>query len=328
MRKVIILLSLLLISPVLAQSIIIDDFELIDPRNMQFNTEPTMELVDGVSGNALSITLDSYQYMTLFKQNISIDLSHPFSYYNISFWYYKLSGSSQCDGGDYGNFMLTATVGELDVDDPDADWKVFQYHFDGPSTDHGMADCNHWNEVNIPLENYDWENWNSNISADHLGLFGFEITQNPDTTVYFDEVKLVPKEPTVVPGCDEDWSCTEWSECSSGDIQTRTCTDANNCGSDVDKPAEMKSCFCVNEWSCGDWSLCFLGSQSRDCVDLNGCRTQARIPDEIQSCYFWEPFAFLGVVLVLSGVLKLYGIRKQKKPKEKKKPRKRKKALK
>jgi len=41
--------------------------------------------------------------------------------------------------------------------------------------------------------------------------------------------------------CEESWSCTEWSECAN-DIQIRTCTDSNNCGTTVNRPAISKSC--------------------------------------------------------------------------------------
>ena len=46
------------------------------------------------------------------------------------------------------------------------------------------------------------------------------------------------------PPCTEDWSCTEWLPeiCPVEEIQTRTCTDANECGTTVDKPAESQSC--------------------------------------------------------------------------------------
>jgi peptidoglycan/xylan/chitin deacetylase (PgdA/CDA1 family) len=41
--------------------------------------------------------------------------------------------------------------------------------------------------------------------------------------------------------CVEDWMCLEWSECSDG-IQTRTCIDINNCGTDSSKPEESLEC--------------------------------------------------------------------------------------
>lgn len=45
----------------------------------------------------------------------------------------------------------------------------------------------------------------------------------------------------IVQQCIESWSCTDWSSCS-GSSQTRTCTDANSCGTNYNKPAESQSC--------------------------------------------------------------------------------------
>ena len=42
--------------------------------------------------------------------------------------------------------------------------------------------------------------------------------------------------------CNESWVCTSWSTCING-IQTRTCTDQNNCGTEKDKPDTNRSCF-------------------------------------------------------------------------------------
>ncbi|MBA7643432.1 hypothetical protein ES703_51158 [subsurface metagenome] len=41
--------------------------------------------------------------------------------------------------------------------------------------------------------------------------------------------------------CYENWSCTSWSACSGG-TQTRTCTDANSCGTINNRPALSQSC--------------------------------------------------------------------------------------
>jgi Mg-chelatase subunit ChlD len=43
-------------------------------------------------------------------------------------------------------------------------------------------------------------------------------------------------------GCVEDWSCSDWSDCSQEGIQTRTCTDSNDCGTELIKPSESKYC--------------------------------------------------------------------------------------
>jgi hypothetical protein len=49
--------------------------------------------------------------------------------------------------------------------------------------------------------------------------------------------------------CTESWSCTGWGDCVDGN-QTRTCNDANNCGTTVSKPEETQDCG--EEISCID----------------------------------------------------------------------------
>jgi len=41
--------------------------------------------------------------------------------------------------------------------------------------------------------------------------------------------------------CTESWTCTSWSTCSGG-TQIRTCTDANSCGTETNKPTESQTC--------------------------------------------------------------------------------------
>ena len=42
-------------------------------------------------------------------------------------------------------------------------------------------------------------------------------------------------------GCTPSWSCGSWSSCTNN-LQTRTCTDSNNCGVTTGKPVESQSC--------------------------------------------------------------------------------------
>ncbi|MEM5844448.1 MAG: hypothetical protein QW841_04370, partial [Candidatus Aenigmatarchaeota archaeon] len=42
--------------------------------------------------------------------------------------------------------------------------------------------------------------------------------------------------------CQERWVCSEWSECING-IQTRTCVDQNNCGTNNNQPFTSQPCF-------------------------------------------------------------------------------------
>ena len=41
--------------------------------------------------------------------------------------------------------------------------------------------------------------------------------------------------------CSENWQCSEWSDCEN-EIQTRTCTDLNSCGTSNGKPTTEQQC--------------------------------------------------------------------------------------
>ncbi len=58
--------------------------------------------------------------------------------------------------------------------------------------------------------------------------------------------------------CSPIWSCTTWGSCING-VETRVCTDANNCGTNVGKLNESQSCTTVTS-----------NSESRTCSELNG----------------------------------------------------------
>ena len=92
--------------------------------------------------------------------------------------------------------------------------------------------------------------------------------------------------------CTESWSCGSWSNCTSN-IQTRTCTDSNNCGTTVNKPAVSQSCTanCTENWSCPDWSTisCVNSVQTRTCTDSNNCGTTVNKSAETQSCSSGNP---------------------------------------
>lgn len=50
-----------------------------------------------------------------------------------------------------------------------------------------------------------------------------------------------PSPPEPLPICSPSWSCTEWSVCANG-MQTRECTDANQCGSESGRPELSQLC--------------------------------------------------------------------------------------
>ena len=85
--------------------------------------------------------------------------------------------------------------------------------------------------------------------------------------------------------CQEDWTCTAWSDCVDG-TQTRTCTDNNACGTTTNKPSESQACGieCIEDWTCGEWSDCVDSTQTRVCTDNNNCGTVNDKPYVSQTC--------------------------------------------
>lgn len=46
--------------------------------------------------------------------------------------------------------------------------------------------------------------------------------------------------------CTENWQCSAFGTCVNG-VQTRTCVDSNNCGTNLNKPSEQQSCTTSTE---------------------------------------------------------------------------------
>ncbi|MBU2476678.1 right-handed parallel beta-helix repeat-containing protein, partial [Candidatus Micrarchaeota archaeon] len=95
--------------------------------------------------------------------------------------------------------------------------------------------------------------------------FSFFVKYEPENTVIPSKntsIKMITiSEGT---GCQENWTCTEWSACIGGN-QTRTCTDNNNCGTTNNKPIETQSCSeceftdfrpCTTTESCNGTQYC------------------------------------------------------------------------
>jgi hypothetical protein len=81
--------------------------------------------------------------------------------------------------------------------------------------------------------------------------------------------------------CVENWTCGEWSECVDG-MQFKNCTDANECGTSVDKPEEERECEeeleCESDDDCDDEDPCTIDSCSgtpKLCshTDITACTT-------------------------------------------------------
>jgi len=94
------------------------------------------------------------------------------------------------------------------------------------------------------------------------------------------------------PYCSSDWICADWSNCASG-VQTRICSDANNCGTSGGKPSETQACgtapgnnqtTCSPSWACTQWSACTSGVQTRICNQVVICSANDVKPAERQNC--------------------------------------------
>jgi len=87
--------------------------------------------------------------------------------------------------------------------------------------------------------------------------------------------------------CIENWNCG-WSACINNRTTPENCIDANNCGTQTNKPTEQTCTSltdedCLPDLTCEDWSECKVnygiygigtetsGSTSRTCTDKNEC---------------------------------------------------------
>jgi len=123
--------------------------------------------------------------------------------------------------------------------------------------------------------------------------------------------------PQPQPECQEDWTCSYWTTCSSK-LQQRVCIDCNHCGTYSLLPTNCgitQSCSnggtgtggssgggggggggnyiyeessggssCVENWQCTGWSSCEDGKQRRACTDSNKCGTFLLKPAESKEC--------------------------------------------
>ncbi|MBI5871824.1 hypothetical protein HZB88_01945 [archaeon] len=103
--------------------------------------------------------------------------------------------------------------------------------------------------------------------------------------------------------CTESWSCSEWSACIDG-TQTRTCTDAEDCGTAIDKPAETKLCEAEAEEEA-------LPSAEEKPIAK---KIKGALSKISASPIF--PFAVIGLIIAIAIVLGAVLFTKRKKPKK------------
>ena len=106
-------------------------------------------------------------------------------------------------------------------------------------TDNGV------DKTNISLYRWSNDRWNE-LTTTYVSEDSSEVfyqAESPGFSYFLIGTKTPVPAPTT---CTENWSCIGWSDCVNGK-QTRTCTDANSCGTTVNKPAESQSCVVKEE---------------------------------------------------------------------------------
>ena len=72
---------------------------------------------------------------------------------------------------------------------------------------------------------------------------GVIISQTSSTQ---EDAEEETEEPQEEPGCDPDWTCSDWLDCVGG-VQKRVCSDANSCDTKEGKPLEQRPCNVTRE---------------------------------------------------------------------------------
>jgi len=75
-----------------------------------------------------------------------------------------------------------------------------------------------------------------------LGMFGAIFGGDNSNTTGNIVDEQDEQEQEGIAQCNTDWSCSSWSECGASGIQTRICTDSNDCGTNSGKPSETQTC--------------------------------------------------------------------------------------
>lgn len=110
----------------------------------------------------------------------------------------------------------------------------------------GATNSQGYIEANLTLNSSNYGYGNFTISTNSSS----DITLLTDTPIILEATGTPPsnssEEESGSRTCRENWNCTEWSECFSQGFQTRTCTDLNNCRTELKKPNETQDCLFYN----------------------------------------------------------------------------------
>ncbi|MCX6818163.1 MAG: hypothetical protein NTU57_04890 [Candidatus Aenigmarchaeota archaeon] len=95
-----------------------------------------------------------------------------------------------------------------------------------------------------------------------------------------------PSGSAMPPPCIENWRCSEWSMCPIYEIQTRTCTDLNICGTTTHKPEEKRGCVYTPQPNCTDSIINCHDGGCEIWIDCGGpCPPCSTCDDKIKNCH-------------------------------------------
>ena len=233
----VLLILLLMFSPAISVSgeVVLDDFEDgdISKWSMLWGDESS-----AVQNITLSTFVHSGSYSILLhdgrdgpaidfaKQDMDVNLENPISYYNISFWYYAIVPCS---------YPTNQIKHRIYISDESS------FLFKAVRVDSGdVMSCGQWQYVSSSIEDDMTEILGSfSLNSTYIGSI---MVENWHNSVYYDDIKLIPKIPEDAPEeCTPDWSCTDWGDCTDG-LQNRVCIDLNGCGDDSTMPSNQRSC--------------------------------------------------------------------------------------
>lgn len=123
----------------------------------------------------------------------------------------------------------------------------------------------------------------------------------------------VCKEEKSTPACTENWVCSVWSECQPNGKQTRTCIDKNNCGTEKNKPEEIRDCVYVEEEKkeVKQWEKNFLSTEE-DEEKKEAPTSPGVTPSDFTGLIIGNPsfWGILVLVIIGTGIL-IYRKRKK-----------------
>jgi len=137
------------------------------------------------------------------------------------------------------------------------------------------------------------------ISASLILLEGGNISKNNTQISDLISPKLVKEEQLWSSGCNSEWQCGSWEECTDG-IQKRECKDKHGCQIPINPPDFTKNCneTCHEDWRC-QWPPCENSYTTPVCQDMNNCGTYYLKPSALACenngctpnpvCENWEP---------------------------------------